>query len=198
MRSTREKRRDQIRQKILDNALGLIADEGLENFSLRRLAGRIDYSPAAIYKYYGSKEEILQAIRSEFWKMSAEHAPDLSGLTPPEQVIASGHNYLKFAEEYPQHYLVAFNSPAPQRGSLEEMYQAPNFRGLIQIVRNGVESGYFKLPEGYTPETMAVHMWISVHGIVMLRFTFMNEHREEFTRMAEKTLIDFVHSFTVK
>lgn len=198
MVTTREKRADQTRQKILENALELIASEGLENFSLRRLAGRIDYSPAALYNYYGSKEEILDALRAEFWQKAGEQEPDLSALAPPERLITSGRNYLAFADAFPQHYLLVFNSPAAAPESMGGLFDDPRFSGLIAIVRDGVGGGYFHLPEGYTPESMAVHLWVSVHGIVMLRFTLMKAHREEFTRLAEKTMIDFIHSFTVK
>ncbi|MHC1781198.1 MAG: TetR/AcrR family transcriptional regulator [Anaerolineaceae bacterium] len=198
MGTTREKRHDQTRQKIMETTLELIASEGLDNFSLRKLANMIDYSPAAIYKYFASKEDILEAIRADFWQKAGQQEPDISDLTPPEQLLASGENYMAFAEAYPQHYLLVFNSPATMPGSLEDMYQDPRFSGLIAIVRDGVERGFFKLPEGYSPESMAIHLWISVHGIVMLRFTIMKEHREEFTRLAGKTMTDFIHSFSVK
>jgi AcrR family transcriptional regulator len=198
MVTTREKRADQTRQKILDNALALIAGEGLDNFSLRKLAASIDYSPAALYKYFGSKEEILDALRAEFWQRAGAQEPDLSDLTPPERLITSGGNYLAFADAYPQHYLLVFNSPASAPESMGGLFDDPRFSGLIAIVREGVQGGCFRLPEGYTPESMAVHLWVSVHGIVMLRFTLMKEHREEFTRLAVKTMTDFIHSFTVK
>ncbi len=196
--TTRKIRADQTRQKILENALALVAGDGLDNFSLRRLAGRIDYSPAALYKYFGSKEEILDALRAEFWQKAGAQEPDLSDLTPPERLITSGRNYLAFADAFPQHYLLVFNSPAAAPESMGGLFDDPRFSGLIAIVREGVQGGWFKLPDGYTPESMAIHLWVSVHGIVMLRFTLMKEHREEFTRLAEKTMIDFIHSFTVK
>lgn len=198
MVTPREKRHDLIRQKILDTSRTLIASRGLDSFSMRQLAEQIDYSPSAIYKYFASKEDILQAIRAEFWQKASQQEPDLSHLTPPQRLISSGHSYLAFAEAYPEHYLLVFNSPALQPGGLDDMIQDPRFSGLIAIVRGGVEEGYFKLPEGYTPESMAIHLWVSVHGIVMLRFTIMKEHREEFSRLAEKIMIDFINSFTVK
>jgi AcrR family transcriptional regulator len=198
MVTPREKRHDLTRQKILDTSRTLIASRGLDNFSMRQLADQIDYSPSAIYKYFASKEDILQAIRAEFWQKTINEEPDLSNLTPPQRLIASGRSYLAFAEAYPEHYLLVFNSPALQPGGLDEMLHDPRFSGLIAIVREGVEGGYFKLPEGYTPESMAIHLWISVHGIVMLRFTIMKEHREEFSRLAEKIMIDFINSFTLK
>jgi AcrR family transcriptional regulator len=198
MITPREKRHDSTRQKILDTARGMIAEVGLEAFSLRQLAGQIDYSPAAIYKYFGSKEEILQAIRDEFWATTLREEDDTSGLTPPEKLIASGRSYLAFAEAYPEHYLLVFNSPALPPGGLSDIYHDPRFSGLIGMVREGVEGGFFKLPEGYTSESMAIHLWSSAHGIVMLRFTILKENREEFTRVAEQIMTAFIQSITVK
>jgi AcrR family transcriptional regulator len=198
MTTPREKRHDITRQRILDTSRKIISAQGLEGFSIRNLAEQIDYSPSAIYKYFDSKEEILQAIRTEFWELSQRNQMDLSGLTPPQKLITAGKNYLAFADKYPEHYKLVFNSPDLQTSGVTEIKNDPRFSGLIALVQEGVETGYFKLPDGYTSESMAVQLWISVHGIAMMRLTIMQAFRAEFDPLAEKIMEDFIRSFTVR
>lgn len=198
MTTPREKRRDLTRQRILDASRKIIVGQGLENFSMRVLAEKIDYSPSAIYKYFDSKEEILQAIRAEFWEIDSRNQQDLSTLPPPERLMKAGMNYLTFADAYPEHYLLVFNSPAMQTDDFAHVSTDPHFSGLIDIVREGVVTGYFKLPEGYTPESMAIHLWLTAHGIVMMRLTIMKAQRAAFDPLAEKIMQDFVRSFTIR
>ena len=46
-------------QAILDAARAIIHEQGPDKLSMRAIADRIDYSPAGLYEYYGSKEEII-------------------------------------------------------------------------------------------------------------------------------------------
>ncbi len=50
------------RERILDIALELFADQGYERTSLRQIAERLGFSKAAIYYHFASKEDILMAL----------------------------------------------------------------------------------------------------------------------------------------
>jgi AcrR family transcriptional regulator len=54
-----------VRRGILDAARELFVSEGYENVSMRKIAERIEYSPAAIYGYFPSKDEIFIALAEE-------------------------------------------------------------------------------------------------------------------------------------
>ena len=54
-KSTREIRRQQLRQAILDAAQGIISQGGVGSLNMRAIARAINYSPAAIYEYFDSK-----------------------------------------------------------------------------------------------------------------------------------------------
>ena len=64
-----EERRDRERQaitdSILDAARELFLAEGYPSVSIRKIAERIEYSPAAIYSYYPSKDDIFLALAKE-------------------------------------------------------------------------------------------------------------------------------------
>ena len=63
--SPRRRRHSKSQQVILDAAAKLIVQHGNEKLSLREVACQADYSPAALYEYFRSKEEILIALDSQ-------------------------------------------------------------------------------------------------------------------------------------
>ena len=58
------KNRDKLalKLKILVQAEKLMADEGIENLSMRKIANAIDYSPTTIYRFFKDKESLLSTI----------------------------------------------------------------------------------------------------------------------------------------
>ncbi|MEK5417137.1 hypothetical protein BSK49_15950 [Paenibacillus odorifer] len=52
--------REEMRNLILQNAALLIAEEGIEKLSIRKIAEKIEYSPGIIYHYFKGKEEIIE------------------------------------------------------------------------------------------------------------------------------------------
>ena len=50
------------RQQVIDEALRLVDDEGLEALSLRTLAGRLGVQAPTLYWHIGSKAELLDAL----------------------------------------------------------------------------------------------------------------------------------------
>jgi len=62
---TRERHRAEIRSRILKAARASFVHEGYESFSLRKLAHKIEYSPAAIYKHFKNKNEIFECLTEE-------------------------------------------------------------------------------------------------------------------------------------
>ncbi len=199
MRSPRERRHDLTRQKILDAARKIILNQGLDGFSMRVLAEQIDYSPSAIYKYFDNKEEILQAIREESWAHTAAiEAQTLAGNLPlPQRLYAAGKAYLDYAEAYPEHYLLMFSVPDESMGDASAIGVDARFSGLATLIQEGVESGDLKLPPGYTPLMMAFQLWISVHGIAMLKLTLMRNAHAEFDTLCDQIIKAFIGSITV-
>jgi AcrR family transcriptional regulator len=59
-------------QQILHAARELLEDEGLEMFSMRRLAERLGIRAPSLYKHFPSKEALEAALLSEFFTEQAE------------------------------------------------------------------------------------------------------------------------------
>src|SRR6266581_4937915 len=65
IKERQERDRETVRRAILDAARDLFTTEGYKNVSIRKIAERIEYSPAAIYGYFPSKDDIFFALAEE-------------------------------------------------------------------------------------------------------------------------------------
>jgi TetR/AcrR family transcriptional regulator, tetracycline repressor protein len=50
------------RHRVVAEALAMLDQEGLERFSIRRLADRLGVTPMAVYNHVSSKRDLLQAV----------------------------------------------------------------------------------------------------------------------------------------
>ena len=64
-RERQDREKQAVRQAILDAARDLFTIEGYRNVSIRKIAERIEYSPAAIYSYFASKDDIYLALAED-------------------------------------------------------------------------------------------------------------------------------------
>src|SRR3954462_9933776 len=69
-----ERDREAVRRSILDGARELFVSEGFQNVSIRKIAERIEYSPAAIYRYFPSKDDIFFALAEEGFRLLGDPA----------------------------------------------------------------------------------------------------------------------------
>src|SRR6266511_2773224 len=93
IKERQERDREAVRRSILDAARELFVAEGFQNVSIRKIAERIEYSPAAIYGYFPSKDDIFFALAEEGLRLlggdeDTAHRERLESLDPLERVRA--------------------------------------------------------------------------------------------------------------
>ena len=104
-----ERDRETVRRAILDAARELFVSEGYENVSMRKIAERIEYSPAAIYGYFPSKDEIFIALAEEGVRLFADCSiGSLEGLPAIERLRRIVLRLYRFSIEHPQYFALMF------------------------------------------------------------------------------------------
>ena len=58
-----KRKQEARRAAILDTALRLACDEGRAGLAINRIAGELDYTPGALYRYFESKEVLLAELQ---------------------------------------------------------------------------------------------------------------------------------------
>jgi AcrR family transcriptional regulator len=108
IKERQDRERQAVRQAILDAARDLFVTEGYRNVSIRKIAERIEYSPAAIYSYFPSKDDIFFALAEEgFLRLDAK-VRSAGHVDPLEEVRATWWAYYQFSREQREFFELMF------------------------------------------------------------------------------------------
>src|ERR1700709_2729336 len=160
-----------LKEALLQAALGLIAEKGPAGFTFADAARSAGVSPAAPYRHFRDRDELLSSIAQRGFEMfeSALNAAWDDG--QPDTVTAFervGKAYLKFAREEPAFYSAMFESGLPV--DLNPALQAAGERAL-RLIRAAAERLAALAPPGMTRPPalmMALHIWSMSHGVASL------------------------------
>jgi AcrR family transcriptional regulator len=195
--SPRERRHEKTRQSILDAARKIIATEGTESLSMRAIAQRIDYSPAGLYEYFDSKEEIIGAVCAQGHQRLTEFMQRADPDLPPNELLLQlGLAYIDFAVRNPDFFLLMFTNgntgvtsgTTPDQAIMDMQQEGSSFPLLLRAIRRGVDDGIFKARPGYGVFEMAFTTWAMVHGIAMLRIGHLRHYPGDIDAMGLEAL----------
>src|SRR5262245_36560085 len=109
IKERQDRERQAVRQSILDAARDLFTTEGYRNVSIRKIAERIEYSPAAIYSYFGGKDDIYLALAEDGFRLLDEKVRAALGASEPiDDVRAGWWAFYEFAKEQPSYFELMF------------------------------------------------------------------------------------------
>ena len=168
-RKDREKK--ELNDLILKEARALFLQEGFEKTSIRKIADRIEYSPATIYLYFKDKNELLLALHQESFTHLFEALSSVASVPDAfERLIALGRAYIEYGLKHPEEYDLMFMLSAPLEALECKQEIWCDGQKAIDLVKMMVEdckqNGYFK-PD-VDAEIAAIMLWAQVHGIVSL------------------------------
>jgi AcrR family transcriptional regulator len=172
----RERQKAELRDQILAAAAAIIARDGFDALTMRKIADAIEYSPATLYLHFASRDEIaLELVRNGFEALVRHMMPAAAETDPLARVYAIGRAYLGFAQAEPQTYRLIFMED--ERFASPIMLQLKNdatnpgdtaFDFLLTTVQELIDGGIFRpLPA----EMIAALLWSSLHGIAALKLS---------------------------
>ena len=107
-------------ERILDAALRLIDERGLEEFNLRQLANVLGVNVKAIYYHVPSKDAIITgAIELAFSRLDLPNLLGRSWQDSIRQIVAT---YTEFAQQHPGlfYFLITYNESVPVAFTIDE------------------------------------------------------------------------------
>lgn len=161
-----------LRQALLDAAL---AAPDIEGLSLRQLASALGVTPAAAYRHFASREDLLMEVaRIGFTRLESRFAEAFDIAQPPldnseaqSRLRRLAHAYLRFADDEPPLWRLIFGAQgAAYRASVSLLNRRNSYdylpAALLGLHRTGV------VPNPPT-ERDALFAWSAVHGAASLR-----------------------------
>ena len=168
----RTRHRASLKRQILDAASRLFVEEGYDRVTMRRIAGRIEYSPTTIYLHFKGKSELFNAVCEETFSQFTEKLERLKSLrmAPLGYLREALRLYIDFGVRHPEHYTITFlQGPKPgQASSFEASIGGRAFDTLRLAVRACVDSGDIRTT---STDMTAQVLWAAVHGVTALLIT---------------------------
>lgn len=116
IKERKEREREEMRDLILQAASEIIRTEGITKLSIRKIALKIDYSPAIIYHYFRDKDDLInEHMKTSYQKIIGSLASALVSTSDPHQKMrAMARNYIDMALQMPDEYMSIMLSQSPQ------------------------------------------------------------------------------------
>ena len=169
--------REAVRRSILDAARELFVAEGFQNVSIRKIAERIEYSPAAIYGYFPSKDDIFFALAEEGLRLlgdpgAVHHDPRFKDAPPLERVRAVFWRLYEFSREQPQYFALIFVDRSVPRISREYerfAFARDRKQHIIEALQACVDAG--ELPGTLNTAVAMRALMVGVVGVAVLQLS---------------------------
>lgn len=169
IKERKQQEKNEMKELIKKTALNLFLDEGYNHITMRHIAEKIQYSPATIYLYFKSKDEILYTLcREGFEKLYEKQKLSLEIKDPRLRLLKQGETYISFALENPEYYDLMFM----MRGRVISMNEKEDidiglasYELLKSNIKDCMDAGFFP---STNIDVAAFSLWSCVHGIASL------------------------------
>lgn len=140
--------RANVRERIVDAAADLLRDAGSPAVTTRAVADRAGIQPPTIYRLFGDKEGLLDAVAEQAMaRFSAEKVASLSSANAPrdpvEELRQGWSETLRFGLDNPDLYVILSD---PRRGR-DSPALAAGIRALEERVRRVAAAGRLRVTE---------------------------------------------------
>ena len=107
----RENDKIRFRKAILDTSIDIAETEGWNQFTIRKLCSRLEYSAPVIYQYFESKEQILQAVRQSVIEDIGHRFSEIDLYTSGSEsrMMEYALYFWDFAIEHPSKYQILYS-----------------------------------------------------------------------------------------
>lgn len=159
-----------LREALIDAALGLIAEKGAAALTMAEIARAASVSPAAPYRHFKDRDDLLADIAKRGYEQfgaALSAAWDKGRPDPRAALIRVGRAYLDFAHKNPALYTTMFESGVAI-GTRSDLRLVAD--GAFEILRDACEAVVADIPSDHRPPALMVslHIWAQAHGIASL------------------------------
>ncbi len=159
-----------LKNALIEAGIEILAREGVNGLSLRKVARKAGVSHAAPYAHFADKQALVAAIATDgHGKIHArftgimDQYPD----DPLRQLVETAWAYVEFGFEEPDHFRITFSGAVEKERDYPALVEmtANNFGILRDLVVRCQAAGILNPGE---PDLAAVGVWGLIHGFVSL------------------------------
>ena len=159
-----------LERGLVETAVRMIEDDGVQALTLRGVAARLGVSRTALYRHFDDKQALLARVASEGFRRfhealaSAVARADKRRRDPMPAMAAA---YLQFARANPSHYQTMFSGVLTDWTGYPELvlHAEAAFNVLLDTIRRQQKRGRIGAGD---PIELAEITWAMSHGIATL------------------------------
>jgi AcrR family transcriptional regulator len=165
-----------IKEACVQAAREVIADNGIENLSMRDVARKLGISHQAPYRHFDSRDHLLAEIMRRCFVDFAEHLDQRTRSGDAEADLgAMGHAYLDYAQRKPLEYRLMFGTPWPAPAQHPELvrHAVHAFNMLRDSLRSmqGNDEAHHA-----NADRQAMFIWSALHGMATITQANVMQH----------------------
>ncbi len=188
---SRLKKKEMLKDSILEAAKNIILKEGWQAVSIRKIAEAIGYSLPVVYNHFESKDAILEEFVKQGFVMLTEIITQakLKTENPTKQLTEMAIAYFDFALSHREYYQMMFGLGMP---SCERVNQIPEIGSFTAVLISSIKilSNAEKVEE---KTILKLHtFWSILHGLSSINMVNMTATPNE---MQQRVLQDAVQGF---
>jgi AcrR family transcriptional regulator len=163
--------RDPLDQRLVDTALRLLEEEGLEGVSLRRIARRAGVSHGAPLRHFHGLADLLAVVAARGFALLSEVIEKRAATLPPgagplARLNASGRAYVEAAVAHPALFALMFRPDMLDVANPHFVREAGGaFEAVVHRVRAAQDAGWQAHRD---TRLLAGCVWAAMHGLATL------------------------------
>jgi len=156
-RTARERARAELTREIAEAARRQLATEGAAGLSLRAVARELGMVSSAVYRYFGSRDELLTALIVDGYNAVGAAVEEAEAACPrgdfAARWLAACRAVRDWALAHPHEYALVYGSPVPGYQAPEQTIgPASRVAGVLgAIVSDAHRAGVLEPPGGWPP-----------------------------------------------
>lgn len=167
------------RETVLAAARQVVAEEGHEALSLRRLAKGFGVTAPALYAHVETKQELLSAVAADGFGELKGLIDELDDPSPSDRIRSISRTYVAFARQNPELWRLMNLFPADLRsgdGGASDSPGGQAFAAAARSVFDAMACGEMQLGD---PWLTAIAFRSAIHGLTQAYLTGSNLSQEE-------------------
>lgn len=156
-----------LHEALLQATLEMIRKKGVQGLSLRAVAQAVGVSPAAPYRHFADKQELIAAVAARGFRQMSERLAKVPQGGPLERLKALAQVYFQYCCDFPDTFALMFGSTpaAPQDYPELQKSTEETFIFFLQEIQLAQEAGLFRTAP---VEYIAMTFWSQLHGFTSL------------------------------
>jgi AcrR family transcriptional regulator len=164
-----------LKEACVQAAREVIAEHGVEGWSMRDVARKLGISHQAPYRHFASRDHLLAEIMRRCFEDFAEFLDQASKAQPSDELGAMGCAYMAYADKKPLEYRLMFGTPWPEPADHPELVK--HAVHAFDLLRQNLMNRNAGLPDARKrSELQALFIWSSLHGLASIKHANVMQH----------------------